>query len=246
MLERALRVLATFQDSGGALTLSEIGRRAHIPLTTTHRIVNELHEWGALERDPEGRYRVGLRLWEVAAQAPRSVGLQRTALPFMQDLYETTHRGVHLAVRESNEVIFVERFVSPDSASSRPRVGGRYPLHATAVGLVLLAHAPVEVQEQVLDGPLEPYTPHTYSSPRELRYVLAEVRRSGYAISDRQINLAFASIAAPIHDAEGCVIAALSLIIPHTEPYGPSLAYLVQVTTRGISRKLQKDPEPDR
>lgn len=238
VLRRALRILETFGDAKAGLSLSEISRRSGVPLTTTHRIVRELHEWGALERDDAGSYRVGLRLWEVAALAPRSVGLQRIALPFMQDLYETTRRGVHLAVLEDHEALFVERFVSPENASERPRVGGRYPLHATAVGLVLLAHAPVELQEEVLSGPLELYTPRTYSSERELRQVLADVRRRGYALSDRQINPEFLSVAAPIHGPENTVVAALSLIVPQTDSYGPHLAQLVQATARGISRAL--------
>jgi DNA-binding IclR family transcriptional regulator len=242
VLRRALRILDTFEAARAGMSLSEISRRSGVPLTTTHRIVAELHEWGALERDSSGDYRIGLRLWEVAALAPRSVGLQRVALPFMQDLYETTHRGVHLAVREKDEVVFVERFVSPETAGERPRVGGRYALHATAVGLVLLAHAPVELQEEILGRPLESFTSWTYSSGRELRQVLADVRRCGYAISDRQISPAYVSVAAPIRGPGNTVVAALSLIVPHTEPHGLSVAHLVQATARGISRELGSRP----
>jgi DNA-binding IclR family transcriptional regulator len=239
VLRRALRILDTFSAAGTSLRLSEISRRSGIPLTTTHRIVSELREWGALERDSAGGYRIGLRLWEVAALAPRSVGLQRIALPFMQDLYETTHRGVHLAVREKDEVVFVERFVSQDTArDAGPRVGGRYAMHATAVGLVLLAHAPPGLQEEVVAGPLATYTPWTTSSSRELRQALADVRRSGYAVSERQINPDYVSVAAPIHGPDDTVVAALSLIVPHTEPHGPSVGHLVQATARGISRAL--------
>jgi DNA-binding IclR family transcriptional regulator len=245
VLGRALRILDTFERAGTGLSLSEISRRSGVPLTTTHRIVGELHEWGALERDDSGGYRIGLRLWEVAAHAPRSVGLQRIALPFMQDLYETTHRGVHLAVREKDEVVFVERFVSPETArDERPRVGGRYAMHATAVGLVLLAHAPAELQEEVINGPLETYTSWTTSTARDLRQALADVRRTGYAVSERQINPDYVSVAAPIYGPGETVVAALSLIVPHTEPHGPSLGHLVQATARGISRALGAPMRP--
>jgi DNA-binding IclR family transcriptional regulator len=239
VLRRALRILDAFEEAGTGLSLSEISRRAGVPLTTTHRIVGELHEWGALERDETGGYRIGLRLWEVAAHAPRAVGLQRIALPFMQDLYETTRHGVHLAVREKDEVVFVERFVSQETArDERPRVGGRYAMHATAVGLVLLAHAPAELQEEVINGPLATYTSWTTANARDLRQALADVRRNGYAVSERQINPDYVSVAAPIHGPDATVVAALSLIVPHTEPYGPSTGHLVQATARGISRAL--------
>ena len=77
------------------------------------------------------------------------------------------------------------------------RVGGRLPITATGVGLVLLAHAPVDVQEEVLAGPFERYTPYTVTDPRELRRMLADVRTTGFAVSDRQLSDETVSVAAP-------------------------------------------------
>ena len=234
VLRRALHILDIFKDAEGGLSLSEISRRSGVPLTTTHRIVGELQEWGALERDDAGDYRVGLRLWEVAALSPRSVGLQRIALPFMQDLFETAHRGVHLAVREQDQVVFVERFVSPEVASDRPRVGGRYALHATAVGLVLLAHAPPELQEEIIGGPLVAFTSRICTvSGRELRQALADIRRFGYAISDRQISPKYVSVAAPIYGSGNTVVAALSLICRTSSRTGPASRTWSRAPPRG-------------
>ncbi|MGH3391801.1 MAG: IclR family transcriptional regulator [Actinomadura sp.] len=235
VLRRALRILETVKDAANGLSLSEISRRSGVPLTTTHRIVIELHEWGALERDDSGEYRIGLRLWEVAAVTPRSVGLLRVALPFMQDLFETTHRGVHLAVREKDQVVFVERFLSPETATDRTQVGARYNLHTTAIGLVLLAHAPSDLQEDVVTGPLRRPSWHPPITEHELRQALADVRRMRYATTP--IRQEYRSVAAPIHGPAGTVVAALSLILPLTESYGPRLAHL-QATARGISRAL--------
>ncbi len=235
VLGRALRILDAVRDGGGGLSLSEISRRAGVPLTTAHRIVGELHEWGALERDASGAYHIGLRLWELATVAPRSVGLQRVALPFMQDLFETTHRGVHLAIREKDQVVFVERFLSPETATDRAQVGARYELHSTAIGLVLLAHAPRSLQEEVLAGPLVPPSWHPPITERELRRTLAHVRRSGYAATP--VRREYLSVAAPVYGPAAAVVAAISLILPITEPYGPRLAHL-RATARGISRAL--------
>jgi DNA-binding IclR family transcriptional regulator len=235
VLGRALRILDAVKDTASGLSLSEISRRTGVPLTTAHRIVSELHEWGALERDASGGYQIGLRLWELATAAPRPVGLQRVALPFMQDLFETTHRGVHLAIREKDQVVFVERFSSPETATDRAQVGARYELHATAIGLVLLANAPHSLQEEVLTGPLVPPSWHPPVTERVLRRTLAHIRRSGYATTP--IRQEYLSVAAPIYGPVGIVVAALSLILPITEPHGPRLAHL-QATTRGISRAL--------
>jgi DNA-binding IclR family transcriptional regulator len=235
VLGRALRILDAVRDSAGGLSLSEISRRAAVPLTTAHRIVSELHDWGALERDASGAYQIGLRLWELATVAPRSVGLQRVALPFMQDLFETTHRGVHLAIREKDRVVFVESFLSRETATDRARVGVQYELPATAIGLVLLAHAPPALQEEVLTGPLVLPRWHQPVTTRELRRTLAHVRRSGYATTP--IRAEYLSVAAPVYGPGGAVVAALSLILPIAEPPGPRLAHL-QGTARGISRAL--------
>jgi DNA-binding IclR family transcriptional regulator len=235
VLGRALRILDAVKDSADGLSLSEISRRAGVPLTTAHRIVSELHAWGALERDASGAYQIGLRLWELATVAPRSVGLQRVALPFMQDLFETTHRGVHLAIREKDQVVFVESFLSRETATDRARVGVHYELPATAIGLVLLAHAPHSLQEEVLTGSLVLPRWHRPVTERELRQTLAHVRRSGYATTP--IREEYLSVAAPIYGPGGAVVAALSLILPIAEPYGPRLAHL-QGTARGISRAL--------
>ncbi|WP_046471576.1 IclR family transcriptional regulator [Allosalinactinospora lopnorensis] len=238
VLERALRILDTFGAEAESLNLSELSRRADVPLSTTFRIVSELTRWGALERTEDGSYRIGLKLWEVACLAPRAAGVRRVALPFMQDLYETTHQSVHLAVREGDQVVFVERLIGHDAVPSRPRVGGRYALHATAVGLVLLAHAPVELQENILAGPLRSFTPYTYREPARLRQALADVRRTGFAVSDRQINTDLLSVAAAIHGPDDQVAAALSLVVPYREAHFPLLSQLVRTTTRGIARAL--------
>ena len=126
----------------------------------------ELVGWGALERGADGRYRIGLRLWEIASLAPRGLGLREAAMPFLEDLYEVTHENVQLAVREGLEVVFVERIAGRKAVPVLTRVGGRFALHATGVGLVLLAHAPAEIQEELLAAPLHALQPRRQSPTR--------------------------------------------------------------------------------
>src|SRR5690242_21739862 len=90
---RAFGVLEAFTPTAPTLTLSEIARRAGLPLTTAHRLVAELRRAGALERDADGTYRIGLRLWGVASLAPRGVPVGEAALPFLEDLYEVTREN---------------------------------------------------------------------------------------------------------------------------------------------------------
>ncbi|MER7586245.1 IclR family transcriptional regulator [Micromonospora sp. NPDC127501] len=240
---KVLALLDAFSPATPALTLSELARRTGMPLPTVYRRAAELVAWGALERGDDGRYRIGLRLWEVGSLAPRGLGLRELALPVMEDLYEVTHENVQLAVRQDLELVFIERIAGRHAVPVLTRVGGRFALHATGVGLVLLAHAPAEVQEQVLAAPLERYTELTITDPKRLRRCLAEVRRAGYAVSDRQVTMDALSVAAPIRVPEG-VVAAISLVVAHDRADPVALAPLVQAAGRVVSRALNNSTRP--
>ncbi|QJY50831.1 IclR family transcriptional regulator [Pseudonocardia broussonetiae] len=238
MLARGLRLLGAFSAEHPAQTLSELARRADLPVSTAHRLAGELVDWGALERGDDGRFRVGLRLWEVAALAPRGSALRERALPFLEDLSQITRENVQLAVREGGEVVFVERIAGSGAVPVLTRVGGRFAPTATGVGLVLLAHAPPDVQEEALAGPVERYTPYTVTDPRALRGMLADVRSSGFAVSDRQVTDDALSVAAPVHDGRGQVVAAVSLVVRHGSASPLALAPLVRTSARAIGRAL--------
>ncbi|MGH3589391.1 MAG: IclR family transcriptional regulator [Pseudonocardia sp.] len=240
---RVLRVLDAFSAERPEMALTELSRRAGLPLTTAHRLVGELSAWGALERGEDGRYRIGLRLWEVGALAPRGLGLRESAMPFLEDLYEATRQNVQLAVLDGTEVVFVERISGRGAVNVITRVGGRLPLHATGVGLVLLANADPELQEQVLAGPLKRYTPKTICQPDEVRRRLADVRRTGVAVSDGQIELIALSVAAPVRGPRGEVVAALSVVVPAETSDARSYVPVVRAAARGISRTLGA-PDP--
>jgi len=243
---KVLALLQAFTPQAPELTLSELARRSGVSVPTAHRRARELVEWGALERGADGRFHIGLRLWEVASLAPRGLGLREAALPFLEDLYEVSHENVQLAVREGLEVVFVERIASRRAVPVLTRVGGRFALHATGVGLVLLAHAPVEVQEELLASPLHGFSPKTITDPVRLRAMLADVRRNGYAVSDGQVTVDALSVAAPILGPEGGVVAAVSLVV-HADCAEPkSLAPLVMAAGRGITRALAGGPVPAR
>ena len=235
---RLLHLLDLFTAEQPRLSLSQMSRLAGMPLSTTHRLVGELADWGALERGGDGRYRVGLKLWELGSLAPRGLPLREVALPVMEDLYEATHENVQLSVLEGGEVVYVERLAGRDAVRTLVRVGGRFAMHATAGGLVLLAHAQRELQEEVLGSPLEAFTELTVTDPARLRRMLAEVRRRGYSLSDRQVTLDALSVGAPVLGPGDEVVAALSVVVAHDASRPRELVALVRAAARGISRLL--------
>lgn len=236
--DKVLDVLGAFGTDARELTLSAIARRAGLALSTAHRVVAGLVTWGALERGEDGLYRVGLRLYEVGALAPRGVALRDAALPFMEDLYEVTHEVVQLAVREGHELMFIERIAGRLSVGVHTRVGMRFPLPPSGAGLVLLAFAPVDVQEAVLAAPLQSFTPKTVVDATLLRGLLAETRTSDIAVSDRQVTMDSVSVAAPVRDPSRAVVAAVSVVVHYGSVDPAMLSPLVLTAARGISRSL--------
>lgn len=236
VIGRAFRILNAFRADCPAMSLSELSRRSGLPTSTVHRMVGELIAWGALERGEDGRYRVGLRLWELGALAPRGQGLRERAMPYLEDLSQITRENVQLAVRAGDELVFVERIAGTAAVPVLTRAGGRFPLTATGVGLVLLAHAPADVQEQVLTGPFHRFTEWTVTDPRTLRRMLGGVRQEGHAVSDRQVTVEALSVAAPVYGANGEVVAAVSLVVRHGSHAAHTLAPLVCTSARAISR----------
>ncbi|MEU0966458.1 IclR family transcriptional regulator [Streptomyces sp. NPDC005917] len=241
--DRLLAVLAAFDHRHPALSLSGISRRAGLSLSTAHRLVGALTAWGALERDPDGFYHVGLRLWELAALAPRGLALRQIALPYLEDLYEATHENVQLAVRDGSEVVYIEWLSGRSAVGVHIRVGARWPLHATGVGLALLAHETPGLQQEYCAGSLAAFTPYTITDPGQLRRSLAEVRRTGVAVSSRQVTDDALSVAAPVRGAAGQVVSAVSVVVPQAGAQVPALVPAVRLAARGISRALGWQPE---
>lgn len=235
---KLLGIVGAFDESHRELSLTELAARSGLTLSTASRRVAELVAWGALERTPAGHLRIGLWLWEVGSLAPRSTPLREAALPFLEDLYLVTRENVQLAIREGTEVVFVERITGRHSVTVLTRVGGRFALHATGVGLVLLAHAPAGVLDDVIDAGLTSYTKATITDPARLRRVLAEVRKQGYAVSAGAVTDDALSVAAPVTDAKGHVVAAVSLVVALDSARPAQLAPAVQTAARAISRAL--------
>lgn len=235
---RMLAILDAFGPAHRTLSLSEISRRADLTLPTAHRLVGELVDWGALERDATGRYFVGLRLLELSALAPRGLELREAAFPYLDDLHQVTQGNVHLGVRDGHEVVYVETLRSRVSAHVLSRVGDRWPLHATGTGLVLLAYADSDVQESVLSAPLIRYTNRTTVDPKELRSTLAKVRHTGVAVAHDQITMDAVAVAVPVCRPQGGVIAAISVVVGTAQAEPRELAAILTCASRAISRAL--------
>jgi DNA-binding IclR family transcriptional regulator len=237
---RAMAVLDAFDSSAPRLSLSEIAGRSGLPLTTAHRLLGELTEWGALSRRSDGRYEIGRRLWELGLLAPVQLELRQVAAPFLLDVHTATRDTVHLAVREDLTALYVERISGRESVPVVSQVGSRLPLHATGVGKVLLAWAPDDVAERALRAPARA-TRHTVVEPGRLRRELAEVRRRGFARTAEEMSLGASSVAVPVtanRAGTPVVVGALGVVVPSHRRDPVRLVPVLEVAARGIGREV--------
>lgn len=230
---KTLALLGAFESGPTAQSLSQLAEHADLPLPTAHRLVGELLSWGALERDEQGRYSVGLRLWTVAQNAGRH--LRETARPHLQDLFSLTHETAHIAIRDGDEALYIDRIYGSARVPRASRVGGRLPLHATAVGKVLLAHEEDWVRDAYLAHRLEAATPHTHVNPGRLAAELRAVRDQGYATTQEEVREGSCSIAVPVRIEPHP--AAIGLVMLST---GAASMTRHLPTLRGVARRIEQ------
>ncbi len=233
---RALALVGAFDEEHRRLTLTQLAERAGMPVGTAHRLVAELVEWGALTRAGSGDYVVGRRLWDIGLLAPLQAGLVELASPYLHDLYGATRATVHLAVRDDAEVLYLDRLRGSTSVPVVSTIGSRLPMHATGVGKVLLAHAPLEVQQRVL-ADLPRITAYTVTQPGRLSRQLAQALRDDHATTTEEMSLGACSVAVPVRRG-GEVVAALGLVVPSLKRDRPRLVAALQVAARGVGRAL--------
>jgi DNA-binding IclR family transcriptional regulator len=252
VVSRVLAILDAFDVEHPRLSLSDIARRAGLSLPTTHRLVGEIAAWRGLERDDDGMYRVGLRLWEVGLLGPLHTRLREVAMPFLQGLYETTRENVHLAVRDGFDALYVEKLSGHRSVPIISRIGGRLPMHATGVGKALLAWSDEDLVDEALRRPLERPTAYTITEPGRLRQELASTRQTGYAVTREEVTLGSCSVAVPIFgepgpDGAGEVEAAVGIVV-HTVNVDPVRHVPpLRLAAEGIAARLaatRDDPYP--
>lgn len=209
---RVLELQFAFLPNQQALSLADLVRRTGIPYPTARRLMHELASAGAVERRPDGKFTIGLRLWELGTLAPRTESLLSLAQPVVEDLFVALHQHVQLAVSEGDEAVIIERVSGNKATDADSGIGGRLPLHASAVGKVLLAHGGADRRERVY-AKLRSFTPTTITDPAALDSELTTVRRTGIATVREELTPTAESIATRIVDGEGTVVAALSVVV---------------------------------
>lgn len=210
----AIRLLTSFSGDD-ELGITTLATRLRLAKSTVHRLAATLTSEGFLEQNVQtGKYRLGVALFELGALVRRRMDVANEARPRLRELLEKTGETVQLGIVDQFSVLYVYEMESRHAIRTAAAVGGRAPLHCTAVGKVLLAAQPPQYIDQLIRRGLPASTPKTLTRREALLEMLDEVRARQHAIDDEESESGLRAIAAPVRNHLGTVTAALGVAAP--------------------------------
>lgn len=219
-LEKALEIieLLSKDSSGNGLGISELSRELDIGKSTVHRVLSTLMAYGYVDKMPNNsNYRLSWRLYELGSVVPLQRDLGKIDTEILQDICNRYGETVNLGVRSDNYVVIIAKVEPQIVLRTNIQIGAREPLHATALGKVLISELSQEELKEVIsvgDGEFKDYTPNTISGWDDLMLELQKVREQGYAIDDQEFCLGISCIAMPVRNYNNDIVAAISVTGP--------------------------------
>jgi DNA-binding IclR family transcriptional regulator len=243
---RAVKLLEILKEERD-ISYIQIAKRIDIPKSTLFKILKTLENLELVHKDGEtGRYQLGTKLIELGGSARNQLEITNIARPFMKRLNKELDATLHLTVVAHGEILPIESFESENWYRHHfrysPAIGVPAPLHCTAPGKAILAHLKQkEIEEIIKTKRLKKYTENTITTKKALLAELKKIVEQGYAVSNGEHDEIIRSVAAPIWNHEGQVIAAMSIlgvISKITPERVPAIAKLVTEATKEISRRM--------
>jgi len=242
-LDRAVSVLDLLGESEGPLGLADVCEQMDLHKSTAHRALMVLERCGLIERTPENRFRLGLKLYELGTRAVEQIDLRARVHPWFRRLSAQVGETVHLGVLQKTSVVYLDK-VEPSNRRVwlASRIGTSNPVYCTAMGKAMLAFVPEEMLAEIM-GKIRfvRYTHRTLMTPEALQRSLERVRRRGYSIDDEEVEEGVRCIGAPILNELGQPMAAVSVSGPTsriTKESVPGIAEHLMRCCREISASL--------
>jgi DNA-binding IclR family transcriptional regulator len=243
-LIRGLDILETLSAHPDGLTLSEICRTLTLPKSSTHALLHGLLARNYLINGRRDRtYRLGPRLFQLGSAYIQGINLVAEGHETVRAVSRLCDETVHLATLEGRDVLYVAKEEGTSYIRMVSALGKRVPAHGTGIGKVLLA-ALSEEELKALYPPGQPpeqLTSNTITRLPELKAELARTRERGYALDNEESTAGLHCVAAPIYDAEGKAVAAMSISVPVSR-WSPArqeeLLALVRSGARELSERL--------
>ncbi|MFC7259904.1 IclR family transcriptional regulator [Streptomyces lutosisoli] len=243
-LAKGLRLLGLFSEQRPSMKLSDMAAETGVPLPTAFRMAATLVGEGFLEQLPDGSYRPASKVLTLGFSALRGLDLVQLADAPLRRLAEATGQTVNLGTLSDDRVLYLIRLRNTDLVTANIQVGSRLPAVRTSIGKVLLSGLDdAELDRRLTDASFAGAAgPHAVRSEAELRFALTEIRKQDWALQDEELAYGLRSVAAPVRDASGAMVAAANVAVPAME-FPPSrlaeeLLPPLRETCRGISRLL--------
>lgn len=232
VLDRALAILQTLSAEVPDLSLGEISTKLGLHKSTVHRLIMVLERHKLVERNSDnGRYRLGLKLFELGTKAVSKLDLRGRARPVLERLVLETSETVHLCILDDTDVVYLDKVEPTRSVRMASSVGRRNPAYCTAVGKAILAWLPeAQVESIVRKHGLKAMTANTITSFLELKTELAAIRERGYAVDNEEIEEGVRCVGCVVRDFSGGPVAAVSVS-------GPAFR-VTREKVQGISRPV--------
>ena len=218
-LAKGLRILSLFTEQRPVWRISDIAIAAAIPVPTVFRIVMTLVEEDYLDHLPNGDYRPGVRVLALGTAALRSSDLVEMATPLLHTLAAASGETVNLATLTGDRVLYLVRLRNSDLVTANIQVGSTLPAVHTSIGKLLLAHLDhAELGRRITSSSFStPHGPNAKVSLDELKMELDEIRVRGWATQDEELAYGLRSVAAPVRDDQGHVIAGANVAVASRE-----------------------------
>jgi DNA-binding IclR family transcriptional regulator len=217
VLSKVLKIFDLLQSHPFGLDLKAISAEAGINKSTAYRFLAHLEREGYLMRDDAGSYMLGMKLLQLGARGNHRTILDQAAAPVLRELWKATEETVNVGVLDGGQVLYVAVLESPHAFRLVSKIGMRRPLYSTALGKAMLAYTPDEEKAHLLSSlNFQALTPYTLTSLMQLKSDLENVRRQGYALDNEENVLGARCIGAPVLNARGEAVAAISLSAPVT------------------------------
>lgn len=247
-LERGLRLLCEFNRQDKSLSAPELARRLDVPRSTVFRLLATLERMGFVERNDGGRdYRLGMAVLRLGFEYLASLELTEIGRPLLDRLRDQISYPCNLVVRDGRSIVYVAKSVTPTAFVSSVNVGTRLPAHATVLGRVLLEDLSLaELRELYPEEHLEVFSSNTPKTVVELFDMVQKDRERGYVLQEGFFETGISTIAAPIRDHSGRVVAAMGATIPSPRIAAGQLDDIVNRVRESageLSRLLDHAPE---
>lgn len=230
---KALGLLEILLSRRSPLSLQELSAAAGLPKSTAHALLSTLREHAMVEQRPDGRYSLGIRLFECGCAVSASWDISRLAQPHLDQLSAETGASSFVSLLDGGNVISFAQCTGSGGMPVVPEVGYRLPLHATSQGKLLLAQrSDAEVQSLMESAGMAAFTPHTFTDPAPLLAALSAIRQQGYAVEDGEYKIGLRSVSAPVRDSGGLVRYALGVVGLFRRTRSPEFEAAVEAVCR--------------